>query len=339
MSVTQPPSSLLNNDRPVLVTGAAGFLGSNMVDRLLLDGKKVIGMDSYQTGAPSNLRHLQDNASFTMIQHNIQNPIPTLPPLQAIYHLACPASPPQYQKDPVDTLDTAYQGSRNLLTLAQQHGCRILLSSTSEVYGSPKEHPQPESYWGHVNPFGPRACYDEGKRAAEALAWAYQQPPRNVDVRIARIFNTYGPRLAPGDGRVVSSFVKTALDGAPLVITGDGSATRSFQYVDDCIRGFVALMEVESVPGPINIGNDVEISLTELAGVVGRVVQQVTGQNISEIEYRARPIDDPPMRRPDLTLAKRTLGWAPVVDLEEGLLKTVQWQLDERAWKKTVDAK
>lgn len=254
-----------------------------------------------------------------------------LPPLQAIYHLACPASPVQYQKDPVDTLDTAYQGTRNLLALAQQHKCRILISSTSEVYGSPTVHPQPETYWGHVNPFGPRACYDEGKRAAESLAWAFQQSPRSVDVRIARIFNTYGPRLAARDGRVVSNFVAAALDNSPLVITGDGSATRSFQFVDDCIRGLIMLMETESVPGPVNIGNDVEVTLNELAIMVSRVVKQITGCEAPPIEYQSTPVDDPPRRRPDVTLAKRTLGWAPIVSLEEGLRRTIQWQLAERS--------
>ncbi|PYI04607.1 putative sugar-nucleotide epimerase/dehydratase [Aspergillus sclerotiicarbonarius CBS 121057] len=309
----------LSVGKPVLVTGAAGFLGSNMVDHLLQEGEMVIGIDNYQTGTPSNLRHLQDHPFFRMIDHNIQSPLPHLPPLRSIYHLACPASPPQYQKDPVDTL-------------AQQQGCRILLSSTSEVYGSPKVHPQPESYWGHVNPFGPRACYDEGKRAAEALAWAFQQSPRCVDVRIARIFNTYGPRLAAGDGRVVSNFVAAALSDTPFVITGDGSATRSFQYVDDCIRGLVALMEMDTtaVPGPVNIGNDAEVTLTELAGVVRRVVNEINGlRGPPIIEYRSRPVDDPQRRRPDLTLAKGTLEWAPVISLEEGLRKTVQWWLTQ----------
>ncbi|KAI9046209.1 UDP-glucose dehydrogenase [Aspergillus affinis] len=311
--------------------GAAGFLGSNMVDYLLRQGVMVIGVDNYSTGSTSNLCHILNSPLFTMIRHDIQTHLPDLPPLQSIYHLACPASPPQYQKDPVDTLDTAYLGTRNLLSLAQKQRCRILLSSTSEIYGSPQVHPQPESYWGHVNPYGPRACYDEGKRAAEGLAWAFQQAPRNVDVRIARIFNTYGPRLAPEDGRVVSNFVAAALDNKPLIITGDGSATRSFQYVDDCVRGLVTLMEADSVPGPVNIGNDVEVTLTELANTVGRVVKQVTGCKTTSIEYRSSPVDDPPKRRPDLTLAKRTLGWAPVISLREGLIHTVRWQLAEKA--------
>lgn len=324
-----------------------------MVDYLLNNGCMVIGVDNYQTGTPSNLRHLQDNPRFTMLQsvypprqtalfpltdkspsifarHNIQSPLLDLPPLHSIYHLACPASPPQYQKDPVDTLETAYLGTRNLLSLAQQHSCRILISSTSEVYGSPQVHPQPESYWGHVNPFGPRSCYDEGKRAGEALAWAFKQPPRSVDVRVARIFNTYGPRLAPQDGRVVSNFVAAALNNMPLIITGDGTATRSFQYVDDCVRGLVALMGAENVSGPVNIGNDVEVTLSELADLVGRAVKQLNGSETLPVEYKSLPVDDPPMRRPDITLAKRTLGWSPIVPLEEGLAQTVRWQLAGR---------
>ncbi|KAF7589961.1 UDP-glucuronic acid decarboxylase 1 [Aspergillus hancockii] len=316
------PSPTLHNDltKPILVAGAAGFLGSNMVDYLLHQGHHVIGLDNYQVGTPENLRHLDEHPRFKMIRYVAMPSNLTPPPTHR------PASPIQYQKDPIVTLNTAYLGTRNLLDLALEYNCRILLSSTSEIYGEPQVHPQPESYWGNVNPFGPRSCYDEGKRAAEALAYAYGQKHK-MEIRIARIFNTYGPRMNPDDGRVVSSFINAALSGKSLSITGDGTATRSFQYVNDCLRGLEALMKSE-YRAPVNIGNDAEFSLKELADLVLDSVHRLTGQERVGVEFHPRPADDPTMRRPDISLAKKVLAWSPVVPLEEGLMKTIQWHLD-----------
>ncbi|OOF93144.1 hypothetical protein ASPCADRAFT_517321 [Aspergillus carbonarius ITEM 5010] len=309
----------------ILVAGAAGFLGSNVVRFLLEKGFHVLGLDNYHTGSPANLNDIQEHPRFTMIAHDIQLPLPDLPAIHQIYHLACTASPVQYQKHPVDTINTAYLGTKNLLDLARQHNARILLSSTSEIYGEPQVHPQPETYWGNVNSFGPRSCYDEGKRAAEALAYSYIQE-YGTDVRIARIFNTYGPRMQPGDGRVVSNFVAAAISGQPIIITGDGSATRSFLYVDDCIQGLDALMRSNHT-GPVNIGNDKETTIEDLANLVRALVQRRTGRPSPRIVKRPRPEDDPTRRQPDIGLARRLLDWKPVISLEEGLLKTIQWQM------------
>ncbi|PWY61712.1 NAD-dependent nucleoside diphosphate-sugar epimerase/dehydratase [Aspergillus eucalypticola CBS 122712] len=307
----------------VLVAGAAGFLGSNMVHFLLDKGFNVIGLDSYQSGSAANLNDVQEHPRFAMIRHF---PLPELPAIHQIYHLACTASPVQYQKHPVDTINTAYLGTRNLLDLARQHSARILLSSTSEVYGEPQVHPQPETYWGNVNPFGPRSCYDEGKRAAEALAYSYVQE-YSVDVRLARIFNAYGPLMHPGDGRVVSNFVTATISGQPIIITGDGTATRSFLYVDDCIQGLYTLMHSNHT-GPINIGSDRETAIEDLANLVRALAHRLTSHQSPNIIKLPRPEDDPTRRQPEISLARRLLGWKPVVSLEEGLLKTIQWHID-----------
>ncbi|GLA07869.1 UDP-glucuronic acid decarboxylase 1 [Aspergillus niger] len=282
----------------VLVAGAAGFLGSNMVHFLLDQGLNVIGLDNCHSGSAANLNNVREHPRFSMIRHNIQFPLPDLPTIHQIYHLACAASPVKYQKHPVDTIDTAYLGTKNLLDLARQHNARILLSSTSEVYGDPQVHPQPETYWGNVNSFGPRSCYDEGKRAAEALAYCYIQE-YSVDVRIARIFNAYGPYMHAGDGRVVSNFVAATISGQPIIITGDGTATRSF----------------------------LETTVEDLANMVRALLDRITGRQAPPIVKRPRPEDDPSRRQPDIGLARRLLHWEPVISLEEGLLKTIQWHM------------
>ncbi|OJJ78980.1 UDP-glucuronic acid decarboxylase family protein [Aspergillus glaucus CBS 516.65] len=311
----------------ILVTGAAGFLGSNLVDFLLADGHQVIGADSFQTGSPKNLKHLEGHEKFTLLNQDIQAPIEGLGHIDQIYNLACPASPIQYQKDPVSTLRTCFRGTENLLELAKERNIRLLHTSTSEVYGDPHVHPQPESYWGNVNPFGPRSCYDEGKRVAEALCYAYRE--NGVEVRISRIFNTYGPRMNAADGRVVSNFIAAALSGEELKITGDGKATRSFQYVTDCIKGLYNLMNSDYGDGPVNIGNDGEFTIQELADIATELVSEVTGKPKVPVTYHPRPVDDPLVRRPQITLAKEKLGWKPVVPLREGLRKTIEWHMNE----------
>ncbi|KAE8372992.1 hypothetical protein BDV26DRAFT_297340 [Aspergillus bertholletiae] len=314
------------NWKTILVTGCAGFLGSNLVDFLLEKGYHVIGVDCFQTGWLNNLQHLERDPRFTLINHNIQSPFEDLDKIDQIYNLACPASPIQYQKDPISTLRTCFLGTENLLKLARARSIRILQASTSEVYGDPQVHPQPESYWGNVNPFGPRACYDEGKRAAEALCYAYREQ-HQVDIRIARIFNAYGPGMKADDGRVISSFVASALAGEALRITGDGAATRSFQYVSDCVEGLYMLMNSDYGDGPVNIGNDVEVSIREVAEMTAELVSQVSGKCRVPITYHPVPVDDVRVRRPDIALAKLTLGWAPVVQLQDGLRKTIEWHI------------
>lgn len=302
----------------ILVTGGAGFLGSHLADRLLADGHEVIVADNFFTGSKKNLWHLHNQLNVEVIRHDITFPLYV--EVDAIYNLASPASPIHYQRDPVQTTKTSVLGAINMLGLAKRLGVKIFQASTSEVYGDPEVHPQPESYWGKVNPIGPRACYDEGKRAAETLFFDYHRQ-HGMDIRVARIFNTYGPRMAPDDGRVVSNFVLQALRGEPLTIYGDGSQTRSFCYVSDLIDGFVRLMDNDKgVVGPVNLGNPGEFTMNELA----EAVLEATGSS-SSVEYRPLPEDDPKQRRPDISLATAELGWEPKVQLREGLDHTVQY--------------
>ena len=302
----------------ILVTGGAGFLGSHLSDRLLSEGHEVIAVDNFFTGNKRNVWHLSDNKIFELIRHDVTFPLYL--EVDAIYNLASPASPIHYQRDPVQTTKTSVLGAINMLGLAKRLGVRIFQASTSEVYGDPEIHPQPESYWGRVNPIGPRACYDEGKRAAETLFFDYHRQ-HGMAIRVARIFNTYGPRMAPDDGRVVSNFVLQALRGEPLTIYGDGSQTRSFCYVSDLIDGFVRLMDNDKdLVGPVNLGNPGEFTMKELADAV----IEVTGSK-SSIEHKPLPQDDPKQRQPDISLAKRELGWEPTIQLREGLEKTVEY--------------
>jgi UDP-glucuronate decarboxylase len=302
----------------ILVTGGAGFLGSHLSDRLLSEGHEVIAVDNFFTGNKRNVWHLSDNKNFELIRHDVTFPLYL--EVDAIYNLASPASPIHYQRDPVQTTKTSVLGAINMLGLAKRLGVRIFQASTSEVYGDPEIHPQPESYWGRVNPIGPRACYDEGKRAAETLFFDYHCQ-HGMAIRVARIFNTYGPRMAPDDGRVVSNFVLQALRGEPLTIYGDGSQTRSFCYVSDLIDGFVRLMDNDKdLVGPVNLGNPGEFTMKELADAV----IEVTGSK-STIEHKPLPQDDPKQRQPDISLAKKELGWEPTIQLREGLEKTVEY--------------
>ena len=302
----------------ILVTGGAGFLGSHLSDRLLSEGHEVIAVDNFFTGNKRNVWHLSDNKNFELIRHDVTFPLYL--EVDAIYNLASPGSPIHYQRDPVQTTKTSVLGAINMLGLAKRLGVKIFQASTSEVYGDPEVHPQPESYWGRVNPIGPRACYDEGKRAAETLFFDYHRQ-HGMPIRVARIFNTYGPRMAPDDGRVVSNFVLQALRGEPLTIYGDGSQTRSFCYVSDLVDGFVRLMDNEkSLVGPVNLGNPGEFTMKELAAAV----IDVTGSK-STIEHKPLPQDDPKQRRPDISLAKKELGWEPTIQLREGLEKTVEY--------------
>ena len=301
-----------------LVTGGAGFLGSHLCDRLLSDGYSVICVDNYYSSTKENIAHLLDNPRFEVIRHDVTFPLYI--EVDEIYHLACPASPIHYQRDPVQTTKTAVHGSINMLGLAKRTGAKILLTSTSEIYGDPLVHPQTEDYWGNVNPIGPRACYDEGKRAAETLFFDYHRQ-HNLKIKVVRLFNTYGPRMHPHDGRVVSNFVVSALTGKPITIYGEGQQTRSFCYVDDLINGLIAMMNsADEVTGPINLGNPGEFTIAELAA---EVIKQ-TGVNPG-IEYLPLPPDDPTRRQPDITRAKQTLGWEPTIELESGLAKTIEY--------------
>ena len=304
--------------RAILITGAAGFLGSHLADRLLVDGHDIIGVDNLFTGSKRNIEHLRDHSRFEFIRHDVTFPLYL--EVDLIFNLACPASPYWYQKDPVQTLKTSVHGAINMLGLAKRTGATIVQASTSEVYGDPAVSPQPESYWGNVNPIGPRSCYDEGKRAAETLFHDYRRQ-HGVDARIARIFNTYGPRMAASDGRVVSNFVVQALQGQPLTIYGDGSQTRSFCFVDDLIEGLVQLGTMESAPdGPINLGNEREVTIAEIADLV----LAMTGSS-SGVERLPLPQDDPARRRPDTTRAREILGWEATVPLEVGLPSTIDY--------------
>lgn len=301
----------------VLVTGGAGFIGSHLCDRLIDAGHEVICVDNFYSSDRTNIQHLLGNPRFELIRHDVTFPLYL--EVDRIYHLACPASPIHYQRDPVQTTKTAVHGSINMLGLAKRTGARILLASTSEVYGDPTVHPQTEDYWGNVNPIGPRACYDEGKRAAETLFFDYWRQ-HQLDIKVVRIFNTYGPRMHPQDGRVVSNFIVSALTGKPLTIYGDGSQTRSFCYVDDLVNGLMKMMESgDDVQGPINLGNPGEFTIAELASEVIAAVGQDPGT-----DYFPLPQDDPMQRQPDITRAKEILGWAPTVSLAEGLRPTVE---------------
>ena len=305
-------------NRRVLVTGGAGFLGSHLCEALLAHGDHVVCADNFVTGHTRNIEHLLVDPNFDLLRQDVTKPF--APEVDEIYNLACPASPPAYQLDPIQTTKTSVLGAINLLELASNRGIRIFQASTSEVYGDPHVHPQPENYWGNVNPFGPRSCYDEGKRCAETLFHDYGAQ-RGVDIKIARIFNTYGPRMRPDDGRVVSNFIVQALKGENITIYGNGSQTRSFCYVDDLIDGFLRLMSSPpSVTGPVNLGNPVEFSIVELA----REVIQLTGSS-SRIVYHPLPTDDPRQRRPDISLAMRELDWQPKVPLVLGLERTIDY--------------
>ncbi|MFQ5621762.1 MAG: UDP-glucuronic acid decarboxylase family protein [Paracoccaceae bacterium] len=302
----------------VLVTGGAGFLGSHLCDRLVAEGHEVLCLDNYFTGRRANVAHLMTEANFELIRHDVTFPLYV--EVDEIYNLACPASPVHYQYDPVQTTKTSVHGAINMLGLAKRTGAKILQASTSEVYGDPEIHPQTEDYWGNVNPVGPRSCYDEGKRCAETLFFDYYRQ-HALPIKVARIFNTYGPRMHPDDGRVVSNFVMQALRGEPITIFGDGSQTRSFCYVDDLIDGLVRLMEAPGeVTGPINIGNPTELTILGLA----RKVIEMTG-SASQIINEALPQDDPVRRKPDIARARELLGWEPKVTLDEGLEPTISY--------------
>ncbi|NJM49048.1 MAG: SDR family oxidoreductase [Alkalinema sp. RU_4_3] len=298
----------------ILVTGGAGFIGSHLIDRLMNQGHEVICLDNFYTGNKSNVAHWLDNPRFDLIRHDVTEPIRL--EVDQIYHLACPASPVHYQYNPVKTIKTNVMGTLNMLGLAKRVKARFLLASTSEVYGDPEVHPQPEEYRGNVNPIGIRSCYDEGKRVAETLAFDYHRQ-NDVDIRVMRIFNTYGPRMLENDGRVVSNLIVQALKGIPLTIYGDGSQTRSFCYVSDLVEGMMRLMNGDHI-GPINIGNPGEYTILELA----QTIQNMINPNTS-LKYEPLPQDDPQRRKPDITKAKAHLGWEPTIALQEGLEKTI----------------
>lgn len=300
-----------------LVTGAAGFLGSHLCDALLAREHEVIGLDNFFTGSKANVRHLRDDERFELIRHDVTTPI--LLETGRIFHLACPASPVHYQFNPVKTIKTSVLGTIHMLGLAKRVKARILLASTSEVYGDPEQHPQPESYWGRVNPIGPRSCYDEGKRVAESLMVNYHGQ-NGVDIRIARIFNTYGPRMSHDDGRVVSNFIVQALRNEPITIFGRGEQTRSFCYVSDLVEGLVRLMEKPGLHGPVNLGNPEEVSVLELAELVLRL----SGSR-SKLVFQPQPVDDPRQRRPDVRLAREHLDWQVRVPLADGLRETIAY--------------
>lgn len=301
-----------------LVTGGAGFLGSHLCDRLVARGDDVLCVDNFFTGSKKNVAHLLGNASFELMRHDVTFPLYV--ETDQIFNLACPASPIHYQHDPVQTTKTSVHGAINMLGLAKRVKARIFQASTSEVYGDPAVHPQPETYWGNVNTIGPRSCYDEGKRCAETLFFDYYRQ-HNLDIKVVRIFNTYGPRMHPNDGRVVSNFIVQALKGDDITIYGDGSQTRSFCYVDDLIEGFVRMMDTDAgITGPINLGNPNEFTIQELAE---KVLHQIGGK--SKLVFCPLPIDDPKQRQPDIKLAKENLNWEPKVSLEDGLKETIAY--------------
>ena len=302
----------------ILVTGGAGFIGSHLCERLLRDGNDVICIDNYFTGSKQNIIHLIDNPYFELVRHDVIQPF--YAEVDEIYNLACPASPVHYQYNPIKTIKTSILGSVNMLGLAKRVRAKILQASTSEVYGDPEINPQPETYWGHVNPNGIRSCYDEGKRCAETLFMDYHRQNK-VKIKIIRIFNTYGPRMDPNDGRVVSNFIVQALKGNDITVFGDGSHTRSFQYVDDLVEGMVKMMNSpDEFIGPVNLGNPGEYKIVELAG---KIIDMT--RSGSKIIYMPLPEDDPKQRKPDITLAKEKLGWSPGTNLEEGLTKTIEY--------------
>jgi UDP-glucuronate decarboxylase len=301
----------------ILVTGGAGFIGSHLCERLLRDGNEVLCLDNFFTGSKRNILHLMDSAGFELVRHDITQPI--LLEVDRIYNLACPASPIHYQYNPVKTIKTSVLGAIHMLGLAKRVKARVLQASTSEVYGDPLVHPQNEDYWGNVNSIGIRSCYDEGKRVAETLMMDYHRQ-NNVDIRILRIFNTYGPRMAENDGRVVSNFIIQALRGENITVYGDGEQTRSFCYVDDLVEGMIRMMERDGFIGPVNMGNPAETTILEFA----RRIIALTGSR-SEVVFRPLPADDPRQRQPDITRARKELGWEPQVDIETGLKKTIEY--------------
>jgi UDP-glucuronate decarboxylase len=308
----------MTKNKTTLVTGGAGFLGSHLCERLLEEGHGVLCVDNFVTGSKQNIEHLLGHPHFELMRHDVTFPLHV--EIDEIYNLACPASPYHYQHDPVQTTKTSVHGAINLLGLAKRLKCRIFQASTSEVYGDPTEHPQREDYWGNVNPIGPRACYDEAKRCAETLFFDYHRQ-HGLEIKVARIFNTYGPRMHPNDGRVVSNFVVQALSGAPLTIFGDGSQTRSFCYVDDLIEGIMRFMSSEAeLTGPVNLGNPIEFTISELA----ELVVEMTG-SVGRVKHLPLPEDDPRQRNPDIALAKKWLDWQPRTQLREGLQRTIEY--------------
>jgi UDP-glucuronate decarboxylase len=308
---------IVHRSMRILVTGGAGFLGSNLCDRLIADGHEVVCLDNFFTGRKANIAHLAGHPRFELMRHDVIDPFKV--EVDQIYNLACPASPPHYQYNPIKTTKTSVMGAINCLGLAKRVRARVLQASTSEVYGDPHVHPQPEGYWGNVNPIGRRSCYDEGKRCAETLFFDYHRENK-VDIRVIRIFNTYGPRMLPDDGRVVSNFIVQALRGDDLTIYGDGSQTRSFCYVDDLIEGMVRFMNQPGIAGPLNCGNPDEFTMLGLAEAV---LRQAGGR--SRIVHHPLPADDPKQRRPDISLAKKVLGWEPKIPLEEGLKRAIAY--------------
>jgi len=300
----------------ILVTGGAGFIGSHLCERLLKDGHEVICLDNFFSGKRTNIAHLRGNPNFELARHDVVEPI--LVEVDRIFHLACPASPVHYQYNPVKTTKTNVMGTINMLGLAKRVKARILLASTSEVYGDPEEHPQKETYWGHVNPIGIRSCYDEGKRVAECLMMDYHRQNK-VDTKIVRIFNTYGPRMAIDDGRVVSNFCVAALRGEGLTVYGEGKQTRSFAYIDDLVEGLVRMMDAPDFIGPVNLGNPDEFTMLELAALAIEV-----SRSSSKLIFKPLPPDDPTRRRPDITVARERLGWEPKIRLREGLARTIE---------------
>ena len=311
---------LMNTVKRILITGGAGFVGSHLCERLLVEGSEIVCLDSLDTGSLGNVEHLNVFPGFTFIHHDICEPLNFEFDIDEIYNLASPASPPNYQKDPIKTTKTNVLGSFNVLDLARQKGAKILQASTSEVYGDPAVHPQVEEYWGNVNPIGIRSCYDEGKRCAETLFFDYYRM-HSLDIKVARIFNTYGPRMNPKDGRVVSNFIVQALENNPITIYGTGSQTRSFCYVDNLVDGFIRLMaSPDEVIGPINLGNPGEFTILELAEKVLRL----TG-SASQLIFEPLPSDDPTQRKPNIDKANDLLGWAPDIQLEEGLTRTIEY--------------
>jgi len=318
-------SKLINNR--ILITGGAGFLGSHLCDKLLENGNDVICVDNFFTGSKDNIVHLLDNPYFELIRHDITLPLHL--EVDEIYNLACPASPVHYQFDPVQTTKTSVHGAINMLDLAKRTNAKILQASTSEIYGDPKEHPQTETYWGNVNPIGIRSCYDEGKRCAETLFFDFYRQYK-LNIKVVRIFNTYGPRMHPNDGRVVSNFIVQALQKTPITIYGDGTQTRSFCYVDDLIDGFVKLMKTDNtITGPIYLGNPNEHTMLEIA----KIIIDLVGSDV-KIEYKSLPEDDPTRRQPDISCAKEKLNWEPKIHLKEGLQKTINY-FDNLLSKKT----
>ena len=302
----------------ILITGGAGFLGSHLCERLLNEGNEVLCLDNFFTGTKENIIHLMDDHRFELIRHDIETPIHL--EVDEIYNLACPASPIHYQYNPIHTTKTSILGALNMLGLAKRQKAKIMQASTSEVYGDPEVHPQPETYWGNVNPIGFRSCYDEGKRCAETLFFDYYREHK-LKIKVARIFNTYGPRMHPSDGRVVSNFIIQALKGEDITIYGDGNQTRSFCYVDELIDGFIRLMaSPDEFTGPVNLGNPVEFTIKELAE---KVIDMTSSK--SRISFKPLPHDDPKQRQPDITLAKKELHWEPKIKLEEGLVKTIRY--------------